>query len=268
MYRCYKCGVRLPRRYPRYRDPRLHAVKFKARVIRRRVTALFPSTGIRHLSFSATHAHTTCRQVVTSFRGNGARVLVKARVLSGNLSFKGIDIINVLGTSDLVGFPSFHTRRHTFRLVMRIDNHTKEQSGQKAIILRASRPSRPLVEVMRHFTCGRVMHLRLNRQDVFHCPPCCHLVIVILHDQGSSVLRRLSILCTRGLHHHLNRHILNPIAPPVAHIRALRVQGVILGVRVTTTVTPMHRVLRSMRARVRHCLPFGRLVIRCSMSPT
>lgn len=266
-YRCYNCACRLPHVYPTYRNASLHGHNFNARGVRSSVGTLFPSTHMTHVSLSAAHAHATCRHVVSSFRRNGASVLVNARVISGNLSFSRIDVINVLGTSAVLGCPSFHTCRHTFRLVTRITKHTKQGGGHNEIILRAGDVSRPVVPRIVTGSCRTVMNKRLTRHRVFRCPPCCHLICICLGGQGRALLSLVTRAVTTGLHAIFNGQMLKPSGPPMTHMRALFVQGVILGVRAGTPVTHTHRLLIRIRGRVITRSHFGSLVICCSMSP-
>lgn len=266
-YRCYKCACRLPHSYPTYSKARLIGEKFNARGVRSSVGVTFPRTTITHVSLSAAHAHSTCRGVVTSFRRKGASVLVNARVISGKLSFSRIDIIKVLGTSAVLGCPSFHSCRQTFRLVTRISKHTKEEGGRNHIMLRAGDVSRPVVSRIVTGSCRRVMSKRLTRERVFRCPPCCQLICMCLGGQGRTVLRRATSMVTKGLHSMFKTQILNPSGPPIKHVRAFFVGGVIIGVRCGTPVDHTQRLLLRMRQRVVRSRHFGSLVICCSISP-
>lgn len=220
-----------------------------------------------HVSLSAAHAQSTCRGVVTSFRRKGASVLVNARVMSGKLSFSRIDIIKVLGTSAVLGCPSFHSCRHTFRLVTRITKHTKQGGGQNEMILRAGDVSRPVVHRIVAGSCRSVITKRLTRQRVFRCPPCCQVICICLGGQGRALLSIVTRAVTRGLHTLFKGQVLKPSGPPITHVRALFVQGVIIGVRRGTPVDHTHRLLLQMRHRVVRSRQFGSLVICCSMSP-
>lgn len=228
---------------------------------------VFPRTGITQVSLSAAHAHATCRGVVTSFRRNGASVLVNARVISGKLSFSRIDIIKVLGTSAVLGFPSFQDCRHTFRLVTRMTKHTKHGGGRKLIVLRAGSPSLPIVRRIVRGSCRRLCCSRLTRQRVFGCPPCCHLVCMCLGRHGRSVLSLTTSAVTTRLHSKLNSEMLNPSGPPITHVRALFVGGVVIGIRRGTSVGGIHSCLLTMRHTVLRSRHFHSLLMCCSMSP-
>lgn len=173
----------------------------------------------------------------------------------------------MLGTSAVLGCPSFHSCRHTFRLVTRMTKHTKHGGGHKHIVLRAGDVSRPVVRRIVTGSCRSVMNKRLTRHRVFRCPPCCHLMCICLGGRGRSLLSRVTTMVTNGLETMFNGQILKPSGPPITHVRALFVGGVIIGVRRGTPVKHTQRLLLHVRQRVvrsRHC---GSLVICCSMSP-
>lgn len=266
-YRCYNCACTIPATYPTYKKIRLVGHKFNARGVRSSVGRVFPRTGITQVSLSAAHAHATCRHVVGSFRRKGASVLVNARVVSGKLSFSQMDIMNVLGTSSVVGCPSFHSCRQTFRLVTRITKETKQGGGRKLIMLRAGSPRGPLVRRVVTGSCAHLCRRRVRRHDLFGCPPFCQLVCMCLGRHGRSVLGRTTSLVTTRLQRNVNRQVLNPSGPPITQVRSLFVQGVIVGVRRRTSVDGMHHCLARMRHALVRSRHFHSLVMCCSMSP-
>lgn len=154
------------------------------------MTRVFPRTGVTEVSLSAAHAQGTCRHLVTSFSRNEAGLLVNARVISGNLSFSGIDMMNVLGTSSVLGCPSFHTCRRTFVVVTRIDNETKEGNGHNLIVLRAGGPALPMVKRIMRGSCRNLCRNVLRREEAFRCPPFFRLVGICMGRGCSGMYRR------------------------------------------------------------------------------
>ncbi len=257
----------MPFGYPSYKNRTLDGQKVNARHVRRRMAHFFPGTHITHVSLSAAHSGRTCRRVLASFRKKGASILVNARVISGNLSFTGIDIINVVGTSAVLGCPSFHTCRHSFRLVTRITKHTKQQKDRKLIVLRAEGASLPIVRRIVTGSCASLCRRRTARQRCFRCPPFYQLVCVCLQKESRITIVRTTRTVTAKVHHCFTRHILKPRPPTITHIRSLRVHGLVLGIRPSLNIARIHRYLCKIRRRlVRRKLLRG-MALCCSISP-
>lgn len=219
-YRCYNCRTPIPGTYPRYRDRRVHCFKANARGIRRRLTGVLPRTGMVQVSISAADEGKTRRGLLSRFRSKRTSVLLKARVVTGNLSFPGVALMNMLSTSAVLRLPSFQSSRGAFRLLARMDKHTKERRLRKRMVVRACAPRRCDVRLTKRRSCSGFCRERVVIHGVRECPPFCCVSLIAIDRRrlvGTISMARGVARCVRsGL--STRDVILNPITSPVPEV--------------------------------------------------
>ncbi len=238
-----------------------------ARGVRSRLLSLFPTTHITQVSLSDAHSRRTCSHLLDSFTRKGAGILIKARVIAGNLSFSGISIINVLSTSALLRRPGFHTCRATCGVVSRIDKQTNEGNRRNEIVLRAGRPRLDIVRRVIRGSCPTFCTSAVTRQRRFGCPPFSRVVGVRLHRGGTRVIAITTRRVTTRLHRELTAEILKPSGPTITEIGRLRVEVVVLGVRTAVPLSTIHPILITTQSALTTAPHATDIVILFSISP-
>lgn len=199
VYRCYKCAGPLSGVYPRYKRGSVECDNFNARHVRSRVSHLFPSTHILHVSTSAASNGFDRRHLFSTFSTNRCSVLINARVITGKLSFPGMALINIIGTSGSLCSRGCATRRESFSLVARIINEDNEQDRSNGTIVRAVGPCGRIVGCTTRRSCGSFCGGRVSLEQLLACPPCYSVCSISFIDRSRGTTTLYSGTFLRGL---------------------------------------------------------------------
>lgn len=225
VYRCYKCSRPFAGIYHRYNRGDIMFSKAKARELRRRLRSDFPRTHMLHLSTSAAASQCSFRGSLGGFAGNRCSVVLKARVITGKLSFPGIALINVVSVSRRLCGSSCGDTRHAFSLLARIVNETKQNSDGNETIVRASFPRGRVVQLTRGRSFRTFCGLRVSVHGTVVCPPCYSLYIISFAKDsrvlaGSTSGMFLGVLGRQrgGSFTSLDVVILKPVTPHISGV--------------------------------------------------
>jgi primosomal protein N' (replication factor Y) len=230
--RCHYCGYATlpPVKCLACSDPDVRMKGIGTERVEDEISIFFPESNIERLDLDTTSSKSAFQRIISGFEHGEIDILVGTQMVTKGLDFDRVGLVGVLNADALIRFPDFRAAERSFQLLAQVAGRSGRRFRQGKVLIQTFQPQHPVLQFIANHDFEAFYRYESEERSRYFFPPFCRLIELRLKHRDERKVIALAKELTRELRTVFGKRVIGPVTPPVARIRNLYLQHVLIKV--------------------------------------
>lgn len=244
---CHYCGATydLPRQCPNCEDTELRDRGYGTEKIEAAVKELFPKARTARMDLDTTRSRTAYERIIQDFQQGNSDILIGTQMVTKGLDFDRVRVVGIVTADQMLNRPDFRAYERAFQMMAQVAGRAGRRGKKGIVVLQTRQPGLPVVRQVVSNDYNALFDDQMEEREYFLYPPFCRLIDITVQHRDRIACARAAQFLAGLLRPHFDTRLLGPEEPPVARVRTLFLQKMMVK---ATPDLPPEGVRRTLRA--------------------
>lgn len=228
----------------------------------------FPQAQIARLDQDTTRSKTRLKTIVQQLSQGEVDILVGTQMIAKGLDFDKVTLVGILQADSLLNRPDFRAGEKTFQLLEQMAGRAGRRLEQGLVVLQTSKPTHPVIQDVCAHDYLSFYQREIADRKKYSYPPFVRLFVITLRHKMAQNAHVAALLLSKLLLRLTSIQVLGPISPPVARIRGLYAQQIMLKVFPEQSITQVRKQISDVLNHFRTLPEAKQLILSIDVDPS
>ncbi|MFP5502331.1 MAG: primosomal protein N' [Candidatus Sericytochromatia bacterium] len=232
LLRCHYCdaGSRVPETCPSCKSPYIRHFGAGTQQIEEVCKQMVPDARIMRVDRDTTSRKGSHQTLLDAFGRGEYDVLIGTQMVAKGLDFPRVTLVGVMAADGALHLPDFRASEHTFQLLTQVAGRAGRSDLESEVVIQTYSPEHPAIQAAKDHDFHRFYAYEAGERASALYPPFIHLASVLVAGPELKQVRRVTTEMAERLKAWEALTVYGPLEAPLAMLRGLHRQMVIIKV--------------------------------------
>jgi primosomal protein N' (replication factor Y) len=209
-------------------SPDVRTKGFGTEKIEEEIALFFPNKKVARLDQDVTKTKNAFAKIIQDLEQNNTDILIGTQMVAKGLDFDNVTLVGVLDADQALSYPDFRATEKCFQLLLQVSGRAGRRNTQGKVIIQTKRATTPVFQYVINGDYKTFAETELLQRNQFHYPPYCKIIKISVRHVDFDAGQKSALALCNALRQGLGKTVLGPALPPVARIRNLYYQEIMI----------------------------------------